>query len=445
MKKYMSIKVGMVSLGCPKNQVDAEIMLADLKNAGFDIVTEPGLADVVIINTCGFIEDSKKESIENIFEFCQLKKEGQIKYIVVTGCLAERYKLEIEDEIPEADVILGIGSNHILIDAINKCFEGQKTTQFDEKENLRLTGDRIISNLPFFAYLKIADGCDNCCTYCAIPYIRGRYRSRTIEDILDEAKWLSENGVKEIILIAQDTTRYGEDIYGELLLPKLLSELCKISGIKWIRILYTYPDRITDELLDVMNKEDKIVKYLDIPLQHVSKNILKAMNRKGSFQSLTALIKNIRQKVSGIVIRTTFIVGFPGETEEDFEQLTDFVKTVKFERLGCFKYSPEEGTIAAEMCDQIDHLVKSRREEVIMNEQMLIIQEFNQKFIGKKIEVVVEGFDKYGECYFGRSENDAPDIDGKVFFDCKEKLSIGEFVNVNIIDTMDYDLFGTVI
>lgn len=256
---------------------------------------------------------------------------------------------------------------------------------------------------------------------------------------------VSENGVKEIILIAQDTTRYGEDIYGELLLPKLLSELCKISGIKWIRILYTYPDRITDELLDVMNREDKIVKYLDIPLQHVSHNILKAMNRTGSLESLTALIKNIRQMVSGIVIRTTFIVGFPGETEEDFEQLADFVKTVKFERLGCFKYSPEEGTIAAEMPGQIDDLVKARREEVIMNEQMLIIQEFNQKFIGEKIEVVVEGFDKYGECYFGRSVNDAPDIDGKVFFNCKEKLSIGEFVNVDIIDTMDYDLFGTVI
>ena len=441
----MSVKVGMVSLGCSKNQVDAEIMLSILKKAGYELCTEAGLCDVVIVNTCGFIEDAKKEAIENILEFCTLKKEGRIKAVVVTGCLAERYKDEIANEIPEADVILGIGSNEHIVEAIEKALNGERVTRFDPKENLMLDGDRIISNLPFYAYLKIADGCDNRCTYCAIPMIRGGFRSRKIENVVDEAKKLVKNGVKELNVVAQDTTRYGEDIYGKPMLCELLNELCKIEGLKWIRLLYCYPERITDELIETVKNQPKIVKYFDVPIQHISTSVLRRMNRRDTEESLKTLFAKIRKEIPDVVLRTTLIAGFPGETEEDFEKLCEFVKEQQFERLGCFAYSREEGTPAAELDGQIDDEVKARRAEVIMDEQYLSAERYNQSMIGKEIEVVIEGFDKYAECFFGRSTADAPDIDPKVFITARKGYSTGDFVKVVVDDYMEYDLIATAI
>ena len=441
----MALKVGMVSLGCCKNQVDAEIMLSLVKQAGFELCTEPGLCDVVIINTCGFIEDAKRESIENILEFCQLKKEGQIKAVVVTGCLAERYREEIASEIPEADVILGIGSNEKIVSAIKKAVAGEKVVLFGEKNELPLNGDRIISNLPFYAYLKLADGCDNFCTYCAIPYIRGRYRSRKIEDVMKEAEHLAKHGVKELVLVAQDTTRYGEDLYGKSVLPELLDRLQKLDGLKWIRMLYCYPDKITDELIAAINRNDKVLPYLDVPVQHISTPILKAMNRRDTEETLRALFAKLRREIPGVVLRTTLIAGFPGETEEDFEKLCRFVQEEKFERLGCFAYSQEEGTVAAKMDGQLGEELKKHRAEVVMDTQYPIAEAYNRSQIGKTLEVVVEGFDKYAECFFGRSTADAPDIDPKVFFTSKIGHSTGEFVPVKIEDTMEYDLIGTAV
>ena len=441
----MAIKVGMVSLGCSKNQVDSEIMLSLIKKAGYELCTDAGLCDVVIVNTCGFILDAKRESIENILEFCTLKKEGRIKKVVVTGCLAERYKEEIASEIPEADVILGIGSEKDIVNAISRALEGETVREFGNKSDVLLNGDRIISNLPFYAYLKISDGCDNCCTYCAIPKIRGRFHSREMDDIVAEAEKFAQNGVKELVVVAQDTTRYGEDIYGEGKLPELLNRLCEIDGIKWIRLLYCYPERIDDKLIETVKNQEKIVKYFDIPIQHVSDDVLKRMNRKSSESSIKALMKKLRKEIPGVVLRTTLIAGFPGESKKDFAKLCEFVKDTNFERLGCFAYSAEEGTPAAEFDGQLDEDVKKHRAEVIMDQQYLSAEKFNKKMVGKEIEVVVEGFDKYATCYFGRSYADAPDIDPKVFFSAKKGLSTGDFVKVHIDDYMEYDLLGTMV
>ena len=440
-----SVKVGMVSLGCPKNQVDAEILLAMIQDAGYELTNEAGLADVVIVNTCGFIESAKQESIENILEFCQLKQEGQIKCVVVTGCLAERYRDEVAKEIPEADVILGLGSNKEIVSAIKRALSRERFTCYGEKNKLPMEGRRVLTTLPYYAYLKIAEGCDNCCSYCAIPMIRGRFRSRKMEDIIDEAKDLAARGVKELVVVAQDTTRYGEDLYEKQLLPKLLEEFCKIDGFVWIRTLYCYPERITDELLDVIAREDKLAKYLDIPLQHCSKDVLKAMNRTGNRESLTALMQKIRQRIPGITLRTTLIAGFPGETEENFEELMEFVKEIRFERLGCFAYSAEEGTRAAAMKDQIPEEIKQQRADHIMEQQMFINEQNNQAEIGKTKRAVVEGYDKYGSVYFGRTEGDAPDIDGKIFFSSAKPLKMGEFIDVLVEDVLDYDLIGRVV
>ena len=441
----MSLKIGMVSLGCSKNQVDAERMLFKLKEAGFEISGDAGLSDIVIVNTCGFIQSAKEEAIETILEFCTLKKEGRIKAVIITGCLAERYKEEVSELIPEADAVIGIGCNEDIVSIVRKVAEGEKVNRFDKKENLSLDGGRIISTLPFFAYLKVAEGCDNCCSYCAIPMIRGRFRSKPIEKVVEEAKFLADNGVREINLIAQDTTRYGEDLYGASKLPELLTELCKIENLRWIRILYCYPERITDELLEVMAKEDKIVKYIDVPIQHVNGDILKKMNRKGDKEFLSALMKKIREKVPGVTLRTTLITGFPTETEEQFEELAEFVKETKFDRLGCFPYSEEEGTKAAEMSPQVDEEVRQQRADNIMELQNIISEQKNKEMMGKIVEAVVEGFDRYAECYFGRTAADAPDIDGKIFFTSENKLAMGQFVAVRIDDTMDYDLIGEVI
>lgn len=443
----MAIKVGMVSLGCPKNQMDAELMLAKLKNAGFRITADSGLADVVIVNTCGFIEDAKKESIENILEFATLKNEGQIKKIIVTGCMAERYREEVARELPECDAVIGLGANRDIVKVVNSVMAGDTVASFPDKACWELDGDRLQTTPSFFAYLRIADGCDNRCTYCAIPLIRGGLRSRSEEAIVEEAKTLASNGVKELILVAQDVTAWGQDIYGESRLPQLLRALCAVEGLRWIRLLYCYPEHITDELLAVMQEEEKIVKYMDIPLQHVSGEVLRRMNRRGDVASLKALISRIREAVPGIVLRSTVMVGFPGETKEDFAALCDFVKEVGIERLGCFSYSPEDGTPAAAMDGQVSDKMKQRRRDIVMQEQALVTDRYNAAQVGRTVEVLVESFDRYAECWFGRSAADAPDIDGKVFFTAADgrRPRPGDFVTVHITDTLDWDLMGEMV
>ena len=440
----MAYKVGMVSLGCAKNQVDGEVLMASLKNAGFETVDDAARADIAIVNTCGFIESAKKESIEEILELAQLKKEGKIQKLVVTGCLGERYQQEIHKELPELDAVIGIGANGEIGELLTKMMEEDAYVEsFPEKSSMPLCGQRELTTPSYFAYVKIAEGCDNRCTYCAIPLIRGGYRSRTMESIEEECKALVENGARELVLIAQDTSRYGIDLYGEYSLAKLMERLCKIEKLHWLRVLYCYPDSITDELLEVMAREEKIVKYMDLPLQHASGPILKAMNRRGDRESLTALMKKIREKVPGVVLRTTIITGFPGETEEDFTQVAEFLKDVQFERMGCFAYSQEEDTPAAELPDQIDEEVKERRAEILMGDQMDLMDAQGQELIGQTLEVLVEGFDRYAECWFGRSYRDAPDIDGKVFFTTGGKRPrLGSFVQVEITDCMDADLTG---
>ena len=441
----MPIRVGMVSLGCSKNQVDAERMLYKINEKGYELVGDAALADVAIINTCGFIESAKQEAIETILEFAELKKEGRIKKIIITGCLAERYKDEVASEIPEADAVVGIGCNDRICDVIEKVLEGDHFTAFDSKLNLGLTGGRIQTTLSFYSYLKIADGCSNCCSFCAIPSIRGRNRSVPMEQLFAEATELAVNGVRELILIAQDSTRYGEDIYGKPSLPELLEKLCTIPQLKWIRVLYCYPERISDELLDVMAREDKIVKYIDMPIQHCDEDILKKMNRPGDEETLRALIKKIREKVPGIILRTTLITGFPTETVEQFDRLADFVRDMEFDRLGCFPYSAEEGTKAAKMDGQLDEETKQHRADIIMEQQMMIMGAKNQLLRDTVIETLVEGYDRYGECYFGRSAADAPEIDGKIFFTAEHRINDGEFVTVKITDVLDYDLYGKVV
>ena len=443
----MAYTVGMVSLGCAKNQVDGEVLMASLKNAGFLPVDDAALADIAIVNTCGFIESAKRESIEEILELAALKKEGKIKKLVITGCLSERYQKEMHAELPEADAVLGIGANGDIAPLLTKMMEENTYVEsFPDKSRMPLCGDRELTTPSYFAYVKIAEGCDNRCSYCAIPLIRGGYRSRTMESIEEECKGLVANGAKELVLIAQDTSRYGIDLYGEYSLAKLMRRLCRIDGLRWLRVLYCYPDSITDELLDTMAREEKIVKYIDLPLQHASGPILKAMNRRGDRQSLTALMNKIRERVPGVVLRTTLITGFPGETEEDFTELAEFVKDVKFERLGCFAYSQEEGTPAAELPGQLDEEVKAHRAELIMDRQMEIMERQGMELIGKTLEVLVEGYDRYAECWFGRSWRDAPDVDGKIFFTTGGKRPrLGSFVQVMVEDCMDCDLTGRLV
>lgn len=441
----MSIKVGMVSLGCSKNLVDSERMLFKLRKSGYELVTEAGLADVVVVNTCGFIQSAKEEAIETILELATLKKEGTIKKIIITGCLTERYKEEAAEQFPEADAVIGIGNNKDIVDILNQVLAGERVVNFAPKLDAELTGDRIISTLPFFSYLKVAEGCSNCCTYCAIPSIRGKYRSVPMEDVLAEANKLAENGVTELVVIAQDTSRYGEDLYGESKLPELLRELCKIDGLKWIRTLYCYPERITDELLDTIASEEKLVKYLEIPIQHCNGEILSKMNRWGDEEKLENLFNHIREKIPGVILRTTLITGFPGETEEQFNQLAEFVQRIRFDRLGCFPYSQEDGTKSADFPNQIEPEIASHRAEIIMEQQLEVSYDNNKKLMDSELDAVVEGFDRYAECFFGRTPMDTPDIDGKIFFMSEKPLAMGEYVRVKITDTLDYDLIGEVI
>ncbi len=440
----MPIKVGMVSLGCSKNLVDSERMLHKHRAHGYELVTEFGLSDVAVVNTCGFIQSAKEEAIETVLEIAKLKAEGTVKKLILTGCLTERYQKECAEEFPEADAIIGIGDNKDIVDILDRVLKGERVVQFAPKKDAELTGERIISTLPFFSYLKIAEGCSNCCTYCAIPMIRGGFRSVPMEDLLAEANWLAESGVTELNVIAQDTTRYGEDLYGENRLPQLLTELCKIEKLRWIRVLYCYPERITDELLDVMAREEKIVKYIDMPIQHCNDDILKRMNRRSTEAQIREVIAKMRAKMPDIVIRTTLITGFPGETEAQFNQLAEFVQEMKFDRLGCFAYSQEDGTKAAEFPDQVDEEIRAHRADIIMEQQADISAAYNEKQLDTVKTAVVEGFDKWAECYFGRTEADAPDIDGKVFFSSENPLNIGDYVKLRIIDTLDYDLLGEV-
>lgn len=441
----MSIKVGFISLGCPKNQVDAELMLDKLVAAGFEIVDVAYEADIVIVNTCGFIEDAKRESIDNILEMAELKKDGSIQKILVTGCLAERYKHEITEEMPEVDGIIGIGANADIVDAVYAVMNDEHLERFPEKENMPLDGDRLLTTPQHWAYLKIADGCSNCCTYCAIPSIRGGFRSRKMEDIVAEAEKLASDGTKELVVIAQDTTRYGLDLYGELKLADLLKKLDEIQGIEWIRLLYCYPDRITDELLDTMANSKKVLHYMDIPLQHADGNILKAMNRTGDRESLTALIDKIRDKMPDMILRTTFITGFPGEDEKAFNTLSEFIDDIQFDRLGCFAYSPEEGTAAAKMENQVEEEVKKHRADIIMEQQYDIFQYKQKQYIGTVQKCIVEGYDGYTDSYFGRTWMDAPEIDSAVYFTGKGDYDEGDIVDVEIFDINEYDLMGEII
>ncbi len=440
----MSIKIGFISLGCSKNQVDAELMLHKLEEAGYEIVDLAYESDIVVINTCGFIEDAKKEAIETILEMVELKKEGSIKKILVTGCLAERYRDEIVKEIPEVDGVIGIGANNDIVSVVNDIMNDDNVRYYPDNTLLPLEGERLLTTPWYWAYLKIADGCSNCCSYCAIPYIRGQYRSRTIEDIVSETEELAKKGVREIILIAQDTTRYGLDLYGKLMLPELLRRLNEINGIQWIRLLYCYPDRITDELLDTIVSCEKVLHYIDLPLQHADGEILKRMNRTGDKDSLLALINKIRDKIPDVVLRTTLLIGFPGETEEAFGTLCDFVDEAQFDRLGCFAFSPEEGTAAADMPDQIDNDVKQHRTDVIMEQQFDIFQYKQKQHIGKTLKCIIEGYDGYSDSYFGRTWMDAPEVDSEVYFTGRGDYNDGDIVDVEIFDINDYDLMGEI-
>ena len=439
-------KVAFISLGCSKNLVDTEVMLHNLYKDGFEVTFEPEEAEIVIINTCGFIESAKQEAIDNIIDANELKTWGKCKHLIATGCLVERYREEVMKELPELDAIIGVGSLEDIGEACRAVLRGEKYTSFKDKNTSPLGGGRILTTAPHTAYLKIAEGCDNRCTYCAIPLIRGKLRSRTVEDIVHEARELDMAGVKELNLIAQDTSRYGLDIYGEYSLARLVREITKNTSIPWIRLLYCYPDKITDELIEELRTNDRLVKYMDVPVQHISDSVLTRMNRHGGKALILETVKKLRERVPGITLRTTAMVGFPGETEEDFVELCEFIKETRFERFGAFTYSPEEDTEAATMPDQIDEQVKQDRYDILMQTQLTNTEELNNSKIGSEITVITDGYDTVAEIYFGRSEADAPDVDGKVYFRApKGKYTFGDFVKVKIDEALDYDLIGDAI
>ena len=449
-------KVALVSLGCPKNQCDAELMLAKIAKTGCRLVSEPGQADVVIINTCGFIQSAKEEAIEEILEAAARKADGEssnsekpfIHKIIVTGCLAERYKQQLVDEFPEVDAVIAIADNDNITCVIDGVLNNNKISAFSGIEGHNMEGERMLSTLPHYAYLRVADGCDNRCSYCAIPLFRGGYRSRKIEDIVNEAQTLVDSGVKELILVAQDVTNYGADLYGKIELPKLLCLLTQIDKLKWIRLLYCYPQHISDELIEVIKNEKKIVKYLDLPVQHCNNEILEAMNRPTRKEQLQELISKLRREIPGLVLRTTVMTGFPGETPEQFTELAEFTHAIKFEHLGCFAYSEEEGTTAAEMPDQVDTTERERRREIILEQQDIRVAEFTDKLIGSEFEVAVEGFDKYAQVLFGRSYMHAPEIDGMIYFYLSsddKPPDTGDFVNVKITEVVDNNLVGVML
>lgn len=458
------IKVGFVSLGCSKNLCDTEVMLKHLLDAGYEITPEETEADIVIINTCAFIESAKKESIDNILDIAWLKKNHTLKGIVVTGCLAERYREQVLTELPEVDAVLGVGGVHKIAEAVASVAANyraygkkgkaasvpadQKYVCFDPYESCALGGERVVTTGGGMAYLKIAEGCSNRCAYCAIPLIRGGLRSRSMEDIVAEAVSLDAMGVKELNLIAQDTTAYGIDLYGRYALPELIRAICKSTRIPWIRLLYCYPDKITDELVEELKTNDRLVKYMDIPIQHISEDVLRRMNRHGTSATIRDAIARLRREVPGIVLRTTAIVGFPGETEADFTELAEFLKETKFERLGAFTYSREEDTPAYDFADQIDAQVAQDRYDILMKEQIAVSEAYNNSRVGTVVRVICEGFDPVSEAHFGRSYGEAADIDGKIWFTAENenlRIAEGEMLDVKITDAMDYDLVGEAI
>ena len=435
-------KVGFVSLGCSKNLVDTEVMLRKLHDAGFELTPDEAEAEIIVINTCGFIESAKQESIDNILDLARLKEEGKLKAIVATGCLVERYREEVMNELPEIDALVGVGSISHIVEACEAVLRGEKFTSFDDKETCPLGGDRILTTDEHTAYLKVAEGCDNKCTYCAIPLIRGKMRSRPIEDIVKEAKDLEELGVKELNLIAQDTSRYGLDLYGEYSLAKLVRAITKETNIPWIRLLYCYPDKITDELIEELRTNDRLVKYMDIPAQHISDNVLTRMNRHGGSALIKETVKKLRERVPDIVLRTTFMVGFPGETEKDFEELCEFVKEARFEHFGAFTYSAEEGTAAALLDGAVDEQTKQDRYDILMQTQLTVNEDIIEKRVGETLTVLCDGFDTIADIYYGRTYADAPDVDGRVYFKSSFKVNVGDFVKVEIHEALDYDLVG---
>ena len=439
------MKIGFVSLGCPKNRCDTEVMLKELVDAGYEITPEETDADIIVINTCAFIESAKREAIDNILDIAWLKKNHSLKGIVVTGCLTERYREEILKEFPEVDAVRGVGSIHNIVEAVNEVAAGKRYSSFEDKNEVRLGGDRVLSTPEYTAYIKIAEGCNNRCTYCAIPYIRGKMRSRDMDSIIAEAKDLEAIGVKELCVVAQDTTAYGIDLYGRYALPELLQRLVDETGIEWIRILYCYPDKITDELIDVMKRNDRILNYIDMPLQHISDPILKKMNRKGDSACIRSVIKKLRENLPGVIIRTTFIVGFPGETQKDYNELLYFIKQTKFERAGVFAYSREAGTPAYDFTPRVPEQKKQNRADTLMDIQLDVSSLFLRSLLGKTVKVLCEEYDPVSEVHFGRSYADAPDIDGKVYFRSEKRVAPGTFVNVKIEEMLDYDVIGSVV
>lgn len=441
----MPATIALISLGCAKNQVDSETMLGMLSRRGYQFTEKPARADIIIINTCGFIEDAKKEAIEQIFDAVRLKEAGLVRGVIVTGCLSQRYRTEIAAEIPEADAFLGTTSEAHIAEAVEAVLRGEKFEMYDGAHDAPLFGSRILSTPPYTAYLKIAEGCDNRCSYCAIPIIRGPFRSTPIEPLADQAQELAAGGVRELCVVAQDTTRYGEDLYGKRSLAALLKRLCSIDRLRWIRLLYCYPDKIDESLLQFMKDNDKIVKYLDIPIQHADEDVLRAMNRSGSAQSLLERIAHIRELLPNAALRTTLITGFPGETERQFETLCRFVKQARFERLGVFAYSAEEGTPAAGMDDQVDEDVKQRRRQVLLDIQAGISAELLHEKRGQILTVLVEGRGAADGTYTGRTYMDAPEVDGQISFTAGRRLRAGEFVPVRVTGAQEYDLTGEMI
>ncbi len=440
----MKKKIGVISLGCPKNLIDSEIMLGFIKKGEYEIVNEKEEAQILIVNTCGFIESAKQESINTILEMVECKKD-KCELLIVTGCLAERYKEDIINEIPEVDACVGTGNVALICDVIEKAYKGEKQVLYGKLDDTSyLNTERVISTKNGYAYLKIAEGCDNCCTYCIIPSLRGRFRSRKIEDVLSEAEILSKSGVKEIILVAQDTTRYGLDIYGKKMLSELLRKLSTIEDIKWIRLLYCYPEEIDDELINEISQNNKVLKYLDIPLQHTSDKVLKAMGRRGTSSEYKKLIMDLRSRVPGIVLRTSVIVGFPGETEEDFNELYKFFNEYKVDRLGVFSYSREENTPASKYKNQIRSNIKQKRFDLMMDLQKETMDINNSLRLDKIYQAIVEGVADDGIFYTGRTYAEAPDIDSLVYFTSEEPVQVGDIVNVKIMNIDNYDLIGAV-
>lgn len=437
------MKILFISLGCDKNLVDTEVMLGMLASRGYEMTNDEQEADIIVINTCCFIHDAKEESIQNILEMAEYKKNGSAKALIVTGCMAERYRQEILDEIPEVDEVLGTTAYDRILDAVDAALAGQHEVMTADLDALPLPETkRLVTTGGHFAYLKIAEGCDKHCTYCIIPKIRGNFRSVPMERLLKEAQDLAEQGVKELILVAQETTLYGKDLYGEKSLPKLLRELCKISGIRWIRILYCYPEEITDELIQVMKEEPKICHYLDLPIQHASDTILKRMGRRTSKQELIDIVQKLRKEIPDICLRTTLITGFPGETQEQHEEVMEFIDTLEFDRLGAFTYSPEEDTPAATFEDQIDEEVKEDRQADIMELQQEIAFDKAEDMIGREVLVMIEGKVADENAYVGRTYRDAPNVDGLIFINTDVELISGDFAKVKVTGALDYDLIG---